>query len=384
VVREHTIPNDLRLILSRKKLPSVVYLWYSICERSHFGVQQWWNMSPEANSKVTMQDVAKLCGVSYQTVSRVVNNSPEVSEKTRRLVLKAIKDLGYHPNQLARSLKTHRSSLLAVITFGVETFIPRELIIALGRASIEHGYSLIFTDIPRDDPEQEDRLYAQLSSGLCDGAILTAPVESSLFEKISAEPPLLPIIQIRNERGSSAPSVIIDQYFGSQLATQHLLDLGHRRIAEICAPLGYHEALSRHTAFNDTLRACGLSPADIVEAAEWMPHDGYKAANQLLDRGSHFSGLIVSNDYLALGAILALNEHGLRIPEDISIVGFDDAPESAYYMPPLTTVRQDYEALGTESIHYLVEIINSHETSTQQRVLIPQLIVRQSTQAIYE
>jgi LacI family transcriptional regulator len=337
-------------------------------------------MSSENNSKVTMLDVAKICGVSYQTVSRVINNSPEVSTKTRRLVLKAIKNLGYHPNQLARSLKTRRSSILEVITFGVETFIPRELIIAMSRASIEHGYSLMFTDIPQDDPEEENRLFAHLNSGLCDGAILTAPVESKLFEKITADPPLLPFIQIRNQRGSAAPSVIIDQYYGSQLATQHMLDLGHRQIAEICAPLIYHEALSRHTAFIDTLNACGLSPSDSVEAAEWMPRDGYLAANQLLDHGTNFTGLIVSNDYLALGAIFAINERGLRIPEDISIVGFDDAPESAYYMPPLTTIKQDYDALGTESIHYLVELINNQETSIHQRVLTPQLIVRQSTQ----
>jgi DNA-binding LacI/PurR family transcriptional regulator len=339
-------------------------------------------MSPENNSKVTMLDVAKICGVSYQTVSRVINNSPEVSAKTRRLVLKAIKNLGYHPNQFARSLKTRRSSILEVITFGVETFIPRELIVAMGRASIELGYSLMFTDIPKDSTEEENRLFAHLNSGLCDGAILTAPVKSRLFEKITADPPPLPIIQIRNQRGSTAPSVVIDQYFGGQLATQHLLDLGHRQIAEICAPLNYHEALSRHTAFIDTLNTYGLSPSDSVSAAEWMPRDGYLAANQLLDRGAYFSGLVISNDYLALGAILALNERGFRIPEDISIVGFDDAPESAYYMPPLTTIRQDYEALGTESIHYLVELINNQETSTHQRVLMPQLIVRQSTRVI--
>jgi LacI family transcriptional regulator len=340
-------------------------------------------MNPENSSqKVTMLDVAKMCRVSYQTVSRVINDSPEVSAKTRNLVLNAIKKLGYHPNQLARSLKTRRSSILEVITFGVETFIPRELIVALGRVAVENGYSLMFTDIPQDDRKEENRLYAHLNSGLCDGAILTAPVESKLFEKITANPPPLPIIQIRNQRGSTAPSVVIDQYYGSQLAIQHLLDLGHRQIAEICAPLIYHEALSRHTAFMDTLNAWGLSPSDSIEAAEWMPRDGYLAANQLLDRGASFSGLIVSNDYLALGAILALNEHGLRIPEDISIVGFDDSPESAYYMPPLTTIRQDYDALGTESIHYLVELINNQETSTHQRVLPPQLIVRQSTRVI--
>jgi LacI family transcriptional regulator len=175
---------------------------------------------------------------------------------------------------------------------------------------------------------------------------------------------------------------MIDQYYGSQLATQHLLDLGHRQIAEICAPLNYHEALSRHTAFIDILKTGGLSPADSVEAAEWMPQDGYQAANQLLDHGRHFSGLIISNDYLALGAMLALNERGLRVPEDVSIVGFDDAPGSAYYMPPLTTIRQDYEALGTESIHYLVELINNQETSIHQRVLMPELIVRQSTRMV--
>jgi DNA-binding LacI/PurR family transcriptional regulator len=252
----------------------------------------------------------------------------------------------------------------------------------MSRASIEHGYSLMFTDIPRDDPEEEDRLFAHLNSGLCDGAILTAPVESRLFEKISADPPLLPILQIRNQRGSLGPSVMIDQYCGSQLATQHLLDLGHQQVAEISGPLNYHEALSRHTAFMDALTACGLSPADSCEAAEWMPRDGYQAANQLLNHGTRFSGLIISNDYLALGAMLALNERGLHIPEDISIVGFDDAPESAYYLPPLTTIRQDYEALGTESIHYLVELINNQEGSICQRVLVPQLIIRQSTRML--
>ncbi|MFZ2098130.1 MAG: substrate-binding domain-containing protein [Anaerolineales bacterium] len=276
-------------------------------------------------------------------------------------------------------MKTRRSSILEVITFGVETFIPRGLIIALSRASIELGYSLMFTDIPYDNHEEENRLFAHLNSGLCDGAILTAPVESKLFEKISADPPLLPIIQIRNKQGSPVPSVIIDQYYGGQLATQHLLNLGHREIAEICAPLSYHESFTRHTAFLDTLASSGLSPIDFIEAAEWMPSDGYTAAKQLLNRNRNFSGLIISNDYLALGAILALSEHGLRIPEDISVVGFDDTPESAYYTPPLTTIKQDYDALGSESIHYLVELINNQETSSHQRVLMPNLVVRQST-----
>lgn len=111
-------------------------------------------------------------------------------------------------------------------------------------------------------------------------------------------------------------------------------------------------------------------------------HEGYQAARSLLERDAHFTGLIVSNDYLALGAMRAIHEHGLRIPEDISMVGFDDAPESAYYMPPLTTIKQDYDALGYQSVHYLVELINNRQTPTHQRVLMPQLIVRQSTRAL--
>ena len=340
-------------------------------------------MGQDNNSqKVTMLDVAKACGVSYQTVSRVINESPDVSVKTRRQVLKAIKTLGYHPNQLARSLKTRRSSILEVITFGVETHIPRELIIAMGRAAIAHGYSLMFTDIPNEEPEDEARLYAHLNSGLCQAAILTSPVESKLLEKLSAYPPLLPMLQIRNRRGSSAASVMIDQYQGSRLATQHLLELGHRQLAEISGPLSYHEALTRHTAFLETLQERGLAPVDSIEATEWMPQEGYQAAQSLIERRVPFTGLVVANDYLALGAMLALSERGLHVPQDVSIVGFDDTPESAYYMPPLTTVRQDYDALGYQSIHYLVELINNPDFPAHQRVLMPQLIVRQSTRKL--
>jgi LacI family transcriptional regulator len=332
--------------------------------------------------KVTMHDVARLCGVSYQTVSRVINDSPDVSIKTRRLVLKAIKSLGYHPNQLARSLKTRRSFIIEVITFGVETYIPRELIITMGRAAIQHGYSLIFTDIPTDDPQEESRLLSHLNSGLIDGAIITTPVKSLLFDNLSNDPPFLPIIQIRNPRGSTAASVSIDQYHGSQLAVQHLLKLGHRQIAEISGPLNYHEAHTRHTACVDALQAAGLTPVEVVEATEWMPQEGYLAAQALLARGKTFTGLVIANDYLALGAIMALRERGLEIPHDVSVVGFDDAPDSAYYCPPLTTVKQDYDALGNQSIHYLVELIKNQDTPAHQRVLMPQLIVRQSTRAV--
>lgn len=333
-------------------------------------------------AKVTMLDVAEQCGVSYQTVSRVINNSSGVSAKTRRQVLKAIEALGYHPNHFARGLKTHRSYVLEVITFGVETHIPRELIVALGRAAQSTGYSLVFTDIRSDDQEEENRVLSNINSGLCDGAIVSSPVENRLYDEISTNPPAIPLVHIRNQPDSNLPSVRIDQTAGERLATGHLLEMGHRQIAEISGPLKFHEARARHESFLATLAAHQLAPAACVEAKEWMPSDGYEAAKELLALNVPFTALVVSNDYLALGAILALTEHGLRVPEDISVIGFDDAPESAYFIPPLTTVRQDYEALGQQSIQYLIDLINNPETSVHQRVLAPRLIKRKSVRSI--
>lgn len=333
------------------------------------------------SSKVTMLDVAEQCGVSYQTVSRVINNSTGVSAKTRRQVLKAIETLGYHPNHFARGLKTRRSLVLEVITFGVETHIPRELIVALGRAAQTAGYSLMFTDIRSNDREEEKRVFANINSGQCDGAILTSPVENRLYEETLSNPPAIPLVHIRNLPGASCASVMIDQVAGTQLAVTHLLEAGHRQMAEISGPLRFHEARTRHETFRASLAAQHLGPVASVEVNDWMAGDGYQAANTLLEQKVPFSALVVGNDYLALGAILALNEHGLRVPDDISVIGFDDAPESAYFMPPLTTVRQDYEALGQQSIQYLIELINNPDTPVHQRVLTPRLIQRKSVRS---
>lgn len=336
-------------------------------------------MKQSPAKRATLHDVAKLSGVSYQTVSRVVNNSPDVANKTRRRVLAVIEELGYQPNLVARSLKTRRSQILEVITFGVETYIPRELMEAIGRAAKVHGYRVMFSSIVDEDIQEVQGLLHRLNSRTCDGVILTAPIENEAFVKLIDAHPSVPIVQVRNKRGSSQPSVIIDQHLGSQMATQYLIDLGHRQIAEICAPLHWHEAAMRHESFLATLSANGLPPAAVVESSQWMPWGGYEAAKQLLDSGQSFSALVVANDYLGLGAILAFTERGLHVPNDISIVGFDDTPEAAFFRPPLTTIRQDYEALGQQSIQYLIDLINNPDTPVHQRILAPQLIEREST-----
>ena len=338
--------------------------------------------SKPISTQITLRDVAKISGVSFQTVSRVVNNSPDVSSKTRRRVMEAVETLGYQPNLVARSLKTRRSLLLEVITFGVDTYIPRELMEAMGRAAKAYGYRVMFSSIADGDMQEVQSLLHRLNSSACDGAVITAPVENAAFTKLIDAHPSVPIVQVRNRDGSELPSVIFDQQAGSRMATQYLIDLGHREIAEISGPLHWHEALIRHESFLATLKANHLTPAAIVESSHWMPMGGYEAAHQLLNSGHHFTGLVIANDYLGLGTILALTEQGLRVPEDVSIVGFDDTPEAAFFSPPLTTIRQDYEALGQQSIQYLVDIINNPDTPVHHRALVPKLIERQSTRAI--
>jgi len=255
---------------------------------------------------------------------------------------------------------------------------------ALGRAADTYGYRVVFSDIMTDDPQAVNSILPRLNSRMCDGALITSPIEIPAFDQLIEANSSVPIVQIRNRRGSKYPSVIVDQDAGSQMATQHLIGLGHRRIAEISGPLTWHEALSRHESYVATLNRSNLSPAAIVESTGWMPPHGYDAAYRLLDQGEEFSAVVVANDYLALGAILALSERGLQVPDDVSIIGFDDTPEAAFFMPPLTTIRQGYEALGRQAIQYMMELIKNPETPAHQRVLMPQLIERKSTRTIWD
>jgi DNA-binding LacI/PurR family transcriptional regulator len=332
------------------------------------------------SSQVTLRDVAKISGVSFQTVSRVVNNSPGVSIKTRRRVLEAVEALGYYPNLTARSLKTGQSLILEVIAFGVDTYVPRELMEAIGRAAKARGYRVMYSSIPGDDLQEVQRLLHRLQSRACDGTLITSPVENAAIAMFMDTQVPIPILQLRNKPGSTLPSVIIDQVAGTRMAVQHLIDLGHREIAEISGPLNWHEAALRHESYLATLAANGLTSPVVIEGTEWMPQSGYEAAHRLLDSGRQFSALVTGNDYLALGAILALTDRGIRVPEDVSIVGFDDTPEAAFFRPPLTTINQDYEAMGQQSVQYLIDLIENPDTYIHQRVLMPRLIERRSVQ----
>lgn len=325
------------------------------------------------SKRPTVRDVARHAGVSYQTVSRVINNDVHVSPATRERVQAAISALGFRPNRAAQIMQTERSQTLEVIIFygGLNRFLPE-----MARTAHNLGYHFSISAIFEDE---FIRSLESASSRFVDGLLLVpfVPLDFT-YAELQRLTDNIPLVQIGASLGANIPSVIYAQALGSRLATQHLIDLGHRHIAEISGPLNNYDGRDRHAAWADTLRENGLPSGTSLEG-DWTLESGFRAMNQLLDSGVHFTAVVIGNDSMALGANTALRQRGLRVPEDVSIVGFDDVPEAAHVCPALTTVRQDFTMLGKVSVEYVVRLIEQPDTPIQQTVLHPKLIVRRST-----
>jgi DNA-binding LacI/PurR family transcriptional regulator len=327
--------------------------------------------------KATLNDVAKRCGVSYQTVSRVINNHPHVARETRARVLSAIQALGYRPNRAARSLVTKRSSVIGIISFGTGYYGPAQMVMNIELALKTRGYGLTFSTIDELSLEQLVGAIDDLIGQGVDGIVMITPIAEIDLEAVATFCAEVPFVMIDAELGEHVPSVVIDQRRGAELATRHLIDLGHQAICEISGPLSWHDAKLRHQGWLETLQASGLRPGASLEG-DWTAAGGYAAARRLLAGNVEFSALIAGNDQMALGAMRALRERGLEVPGDVSVVGFDDIPEAVYFEPPLTTVRQDFKALGRQSAEYLIALIDTPDMPLRQRVLQPQLVERLS------
>lgn len=331
-------------------------------------------------ARATIHDVARHAEVSYQTVSRVVNNHPSVSSDTRARVKAAIRELGYHPNKVAKSLVGNQSHTLAIMTFGMSHYGPTQMVLNIERAAKSLGYDLIFSNITEASYEHIQKALGSLAGRQVDGILAISPVVGISYQEMVELCWDVPIVQIDPEFGLEVPSVIVDQKYGSQLATEHLIRLGHQQIAEISGPLNWFGAIARHEQWLETMHQAGLTPMMSVEG-DWSAKSGYNAAQRLITEDRGITALVVGNDQMALGAIYALHEHNLRVPYDISIVGFDDIPESAFFSPPLTTVQQDFNQLGEIGVKYLLELVHNPNTSIEQHVILPKLIIRNSTSA---
>jgi DNA-binding LacI/PurR family transcriptional regulator len=325
---------------------------------------------------VVMADVAKLAGVSHQTVSRVINDSPHVRSNTRARVEDAMRKLGYRPNSVARALVTGRSQTLGVVSFDTTLFGPASTLFGIERAAHDAGYFVSIVSLRELTRASVMSAVERLCQQGVDGILVIAPQESAT-QAVLHLPDDVPVVASEAAPEDSVPLVAIDQVEGARLATRHLLELGHRTVWHISGPHDWLEAQDRITGWRTTLEAAGAATPPILPG-DWSARSGYRLGRELAT-DPEITAVFAANDQMALGLLRALNEAGRRIPDDISIVGFDDIPEAEYFTPPLTTVRQNFNEMGRRSLLLLLERIESGERHPVREIVAPELVVRAST-----
>jgi LacI family transcriptional regulator len=337
--------------------------------------------------KVTIRDVAAAAGVSHQTVSRVINNRPDVAEETRRRVRQVIEELSYQPSAIARSLIQQRSYTLGVVIAGLKYVGPSRTINGITKQAEGMGYTLLLKELPRFDTNDIQPLLNSLRARQVDGIIWAVPEVGSNRDWLQSQPPELPIpiIFLTMQTRSDLFIVSVDNYTGGRTATEHLLEQGYRHIGHISGPLDWWEARQRKAGWQDALSEIGIQVADHHwESGNWSSASGEKAIRKLLDGYPEMEAVFVANDQMALSVLQVACEKGLQVPQDLAVVGFDGIPETAYYWPPLTTVYQDQQKLGGTAVRELVQIIEANQQDKaviepKTILLQPELIVRESS-----
>jgi DNA-binding LacI/PurR family transcriptional regulator len=323
-----------------------------------------------------MSDVGRLAGVSHQTVSRVINGSPNVRPETRDRVLAAMRELGYSPNSVARALVTGRSNTVGVVSFDTTLYGPASTLYGIERAAHDVGYFIVVASLKTLDRSSIMVAVERLRSHGVDGILVIAPHEDAADALLHTTADF-PLVAVEAGPEASVPVVAVDQLAGAVAATRHLLDLGHSTVWHIAGPADFLEAQQRLRGWKDTLSLAGAEVhAPLI--GDWSARAGYDLGRRY-SRDSAVTAIFVANDQMALGVLRAMHEAGRDVPSEVSIVGFDDIPESRYFTPPLTTVRQDFDELGRRSLQALVRMIEGGEPPEPGPHVRPELIVRAST-----
>lgn len=342
-------------------------------------------MTPPAPSsprtrRPNISDVAKAAGVSYQTVSRVLNDAPDVSAATRGRIQQIIKDLGYRRSRAATALSTSRSTAIGILTDGSPRFGPVGTLLALEKVARQKGYFTTVVTVEDYQEESVSKALDTLDEIQVDGIIVIAPL-LSMAAAVSSAAIEVPVEMIA-AGASSTPNLFTyseDQELGARLATQHLIDLGHTDIAHFAGSMDWFDGGVRKRGWEGALADAGLSPGLCLEG-DWSPIWAYETGLRLVREGRVPQAIFAASDHTALGLIRALSESGIRVPEDVSVVGYDDVEGSEFFLPPLTTVRQDFAALANASIEVLLGAIEGHEVDRAPSE--PTLVVRQSTSRV--
>jgi DNA-binding LacI/PurR family transcriptional regulator len=323
-----------------------------------------------------MADVAKLAGVSHQTVSRVMNGSDQVRDDTRERVRAAMRMLDYRPNSVARALATGRSKTLGVVSFDTTLFGPASTLFGIERAAHQAGYFISIVSLLALDRTSVLEAVERLRLQGVDGILVIAP-QTDAARTVSELPADIPVVAVEAGPDQGVPVVTGDSFTGATLATQHLLDLGHRTVWHIAGPTDWLEAQQRVAGWRTTLEAAG-APVPPALVGDWSAKAGHELGRRLA-ADPDVTAVFVGNDLMALGLLRALHEEGHEVPSALSVIGFDDMPEAAYFSPPLTTIRQDFTEVGSRGFHLLLDEIESGSRSSVQVTVPPELIVREST-----
>lgn len=331
-----------------------------------------------------MADVARLAGVSHQTVSRVINGQTNLRPATRERVEQAIRQLGYRPNSAARALVTRRSATIGVIGSKSGFWGPSTVhrtIQAAGRAA---GYFVSSTNLQSLTREELTDAISHLRDQSVEGIVLIAAHDEAVEVARAQEASGIPVIVVEGDEAKARWTVGVDQVAGAELATRHLIDLGHVDIAHLAGPLDWTEARGRVLGWQTAMYSAGLRPSPSL-VGDWSARSGYEAGLEVARRPD-VTAVFAANDQMAVGVLRALSEAGRSVPGDVSVVGFDDIPEAAYLIPPLTTVRQDFGAVGRRAIEILQAAIAGahHGEDTPARLISPELVVRGSSSSPHE
>jgi DNA-binding LacI/PurR family transcriptional regulator len=325
-----------------------------------------------------MADVASVAGVSHQTVSRVINGSPNLRPATRDRVLAAINELGYRRNPAARTLVTRRSGTIGVITADMSHFGPASTMLGLESASRAAGYSLSLAGLPEITSTALRAAVGQVLDQAVEAVVVIVAHQAALTLAQSLRL-AVPLVLVEGDLSATPLTAGVDQIEGARLATSHLLDLGHETVLHLPGPADWLEATARRRGWQMALESRDRQVPELMVQGDWSSRSGYESGLAMLG-GLQPTAVFAANDQMALGLLRALHEAGLRVPEDVSVVGFDDLPESGYFSPPLTTVRQDFQELGKRAMALLLRVL-AGEQAASVPLVEPVLIIRASTAA---
>jgi LacI family transcriptional regulator len=334
-----------------------------------------------ANKHVTIQQVAESAGVSIQTVSRVLNNRPDVSPQTRQRVQQIISDLGYQPFAIARGLASQRTYTLGLIASDFSDYWFSQVVTGAEIEAHEHSYFFMLGNTG-GDPLEEPKFLRLLKQRHVEGFLFVRASRPNDLEHLrNLQKSGIPIVTTGFYLPLAEFGVVeVDNVRGGRKATQYLIELGHSQVAMITGPSDWKSVSDRTQGYIQALGSAELTPNPdlIVHGENWLHRSGYEAAKELLKKKQPFTALFAQNDRIASGAINALKEAGFRVPQDVSIVGYDDIPEAEFSDPPLTTIRQPMQEVGKAATRLLIKMIEDPTSTPQQILFDTELVIRSS------